>query len=196
MDCSTPALPVHHQFLEITQTHVHRVGDAIQPSHPLLSPSPPSFNLSQHQGLFQLFNSSHQVAKLLSFCFNISPSNEYSGLISFRMGWLDLLAVQGILKSLLQHHSSKASILLCSAFFIVQLSHPYMTTGKTIALTRWTFVDKVMSLLLNMLSRLVITFLPRSKRLLISWLQSPSAVIWEPRKIVSHCFHCFPIYFP
>ena len=116
------------------------------------------------------------------YSFSISPSNEYSGLISFRMDWMDLLAVQGTLKSLLQHHSSKASILLCSAFFRVQLSHPYMTTGKTITLTRWTFVDKVMSLLFNMLSRLVITFLPRSKRLLISWLQSPPAVILEPQK--------------
>ena len=134
--------------------------------------------------------------KYWSFIFNISPSNEHSGLISFRMDWLDLLAVQGTLKSLLQHHSSKPSILRHSAFFIVQLSHPYMTTGKTIALTRWTFVVKVMSLLLNMLSRLVITFLPGSKRLLISWLQSPFAVILEPRKIVSHCFHCFPIYLP
>ena len=120
-----------------------------------------------------------------TFSFNTSPSNEYSGLISFRIDWLDLLALRGTLKSLLQHHSSKASILLHSAFFIVQFSHPYMTTGKTIALTRWTFVDKVMSLLLNMLSRLVITFLPRSKHLLISWLQSPSAVILEPRKIKS-----------
>ena len=123
--------------------------------------------------------------KYWSFSFNMSSSNEHPGLISFRMDWLDLLAVQGTLKSLLQHHSSKASILQCSAFFIVQLSHPYMTTGKTIALPRWTFVDKVMSLLFNMLSRLVITFLPRSKRLLISWLQSPSAVILEPRKIKS-----------
>ena len=120
-----------------------------------------------------------------SFSFNISPSNEYSGLISFRMDCLDLLAVQGTLKSLLQHHSSKASILRHSAFFIIQLSHPYMTTGKTIALTRWTFVGKVMTLLLNMLSRLVITFLPRSKHLLILWLQSPSAVILEPKKIKS-----------
>ena len=121
-----------------------------------------------------------------SFSFSISPSNEYSGLISFRMDWLDLLAVQGkTLESLLQHHSSKASILWCSAFFIVQLSHPYMTTGKTIALTRWTFVAKVMSLLFNMLSRLVITFLPMSKHLLISWLQSSSAVILEPQKIKS-----------
>ena len=120
-----------------------------------------------------------------SFSFNITPSNEYSGLISFRMDWLDLLAVQRTLKSLLQHHSSKASILQCSAFFIVQLSHPYMATGKTITLTRWTFVGKVMSLLFNILSRLVITFLPRSKRLLISWLQSPSAVILQPKQIKS-----------
>ena len=131
--------------------------------------------------------------KYWRFSFSINPSNEYSGLI-FRMNWLDL-AVQGTLKSLLQHHSSKASIVWPSAFFIVQLSHPYMTTGKTIALSRWTFVGKGMSLLFNVLSRLVIAFLPRNKRLLISWLQSPSAVILEPRKIVSHCFHCFPIYF-
>ena len=120
--------------------------------------------------------------KYWSFSFSICPSNEHSGLISFRIDWLDLLALQGTLKSLLQHHSSKASILQCSAFFIVQLSHPYMTTGKTIALTRRTFIDKIMSLLFNMLSRLVITFLPRRKRLLISWLQSPSAVILEPKK--------------
>ena len=131
----------------------------------------------------QLFTSGGQ--KYWSFSFNISPSNEHPGLISLRMDWLDLLAVQGTLKSLLQHHGSKASILWCSAFFTVQLSHPYMTTGKTIALTRRTFVGKVMSLLLNMLSRLVIAFLPRSKRLLISWLQSPSAVILEPPKIKS-----------
>ena len=124
-------------------------------------------------------------SKYWSFSFSISPSNEHPGLISLRMDCLDLLAVQGTLKSLFQHHSSKASILRCSAFFIVQLSHPYMTTGKTIALTRWTFIGKVMSLLLNMLSRLVITFLPRSKYLLISWLQSPSAVTLEPPKINS-----------
>ena len=124
-------------------------------------------------------------SKYWSFSFNISPSNEHPGLISFRMDWLDLLAVQGTLKSLHQHHSSKVSILQCSAFFIVQLSHPYMTTGKTIALTRWTFVGKVMPLLFNILSRLLITFLPRSKHLLISWLQSPSAVILESRKINS-----------
>ena len=134
--------------------------------------------------------------KYWSFSFSISPSSEYSGLISFRMDWLDLLADQGTLTSLLQHHSSKASILWRSAFFIVQLSHSYMTTGKTIALTRWTFVGKVMSLLFNLLSRLVVTFLPRSKCLLISWLQSPSAVILESKKIVCHCFHCFPIYLP
>src|SRR5574341_1317531 len=123
-----------------------------------------------------------RLPKYWSFSFNISPSNEHPGLISFRIDWLDLLAVQGTLKSLLQHHHSKASILQHSAFFIVQLSHPYMTTGKTIALTRWTFVAKVISLLLNMLSRLVITFLPRSKCLLISWLQSPSAMILEPKE--------------
>ena len=135
--------------------------------------------------------------KYWSLSFSISSSNEHPGLISFRMDWLDLLAVQGTLKSLLQHHSSEASILQRSAFFTVQLSHPYMTTGKTIALIRQTFVGKVMTLLLNMLSRLVITFLPRSKRLLISWLQSPSAVILEPRKIksdtVSTLSHLFPM---
>ena len=130
--------------------------------------------------------------KYWSFSFSIDPSNEYSGLISFRIDWLDRLAVQATLKSVFQHHSSKASIPRCSAFFIVQLSHPYMTTGKTIALTRRTFVGKVMSLLFNMLSRLVITFLPRNKQLLISWLQSPSAVIWSPQNKVCHCFHCFP----
>ena len=134
--------------------------------------------------------------KYWSFSFNISPFDEYSGLVSFRIDWVDLLAVQGTLKSLLQHHSSKASILLCSAFLRVQLSHPYITTGKTIALTRRTFVGKVMSLLFNMLSRLVIVFLPKSKSLLISWLQSPSAVTLEPKNTVSHSFHCFPIYLP
>ena len=135
--------------------------------------------------------------KYWSLSFNISPSNEYSGLISFRMNWLDHLAVQGTFKTLLQHYSSKASILQCSAFFTIQLSHLYMITRKTIALTRQTFVGKVMSLLFNLLSRLVVTFLPRSKRLLISWLQSPSAVILEPPKNkVCHCFHCFPIYLP
>ena len=161
MNHSTPGLPVHHQLPESTQTHVHWDGDAIQPSHPLSSPSPPALNLSPHQGLFKWVSSSHQMAKYWSFSFNISPFNGYSGLISFRMDWLDLLAVQGTHKSLLQHHSPKASILWRSAFFIVQLSHPYMTTGKTIALTRWTFDGKVMFLLFNMLSRLVPWWLRR-----------------------------------
>ena len=161
---------------------------------PLLLPPSifPSIRVFSHESVLHI-----RWPKYWSFSFNISPSNEHSGLISFRMDLLDLLEVQGILKSLLQHHSSKASILRRSAFFIVQFSHPCMTTGETIALTRWTFVGKVMSLLFNMLSKLVITFLPRSKYLLISWLQSPSAVILEPPKNkVWHCFHCFPIYLP
>ena len=161
---------------------IEKEVDSILPSHPLSSPSPPAPNPSQHQGLFQWVM---RWPKYWSFSFSISPSNEHPGLISFRMDWLDLLAVQGTLKSLLQHHSSKASILRHSAFLTVQFLHPYMTTGKTIALTRRTFVGKVMSLLFNMLSRLVITLLPRSKCLLISWLQSPSAVILEPPKIKS-----------
>ena len=194
MDCSTPGFPVHHQLLEITQTHPPRVGDAIKPSHPLSSPFPLAFNLPQHQVLFQWVSSSHQVAKYWCFSLSISPSNKCSGLISFRMDWLDLLAVQGTLMSLLQHHSSKASILWHSAFFIVQLSHLHMTTGKTIALTRRIFVSKIMSLLSNMLSMLVIAFLPRSKHLLISQLQSPSAVILEPPQ--NKVCHCFPIYLP
>ena len=139
----------------------------------LLSPIPPSIRVFSNESTLHM-----RWPKYWSFNFSISPSKEHPGLISFRMDWLDLLVVQGTLKNLLQHHSSKALILRCSAFFTVQLSHPYMTTGKTMALTRWTFVGKVMSLLFNMLSRLVITFLPRSKHLLISWLQTPSAVIW------------------
>ena len=182
MNHSTPGLPVHHQLLESTQTHVHWVGDAIQSSHPLSSPSPPVLNVSQHQGLFKWVSSSHQVAKVLEFQLQHQSFQWTPRLISFRMDWLDLLAVQGTLKSLLQHHSSKASILRCSAFFTVQLSHLDMTTGKTIALTRKTSVDKVMSLLFNILSRLVITFLLRRKHLLISWLQSPSSVVWSPEK--------------
>ena len=146
----------------------------------LLPPIPPSIRVFSNESTLRM-----SWPKYWSFRFGISPSNEHPGLISLRMDWLDLLAVQGTLKSLFQHHSSKASILQHSAFFTVQLSHPYMTIGKTIALTRWTFVGNVMSLLLNMLSRLVIGFLPRSKRLLISWLQSPSAVILEPKKIKS-----------
>jgi len=196
VECSTPGLLVHRQRPEFTQTHAHWVSDTIQSSHPLWSPFPPAFNLSQDQCLFKWVSSLHQVTKVLDFQLNISPSNEYSGLISFRMDWLDLLAIQGNLKSLLQHHSLKASILQWSAYFIVQLSHPYMTTGKTIALTRWTFVGKVISLLFNVLPRLLITFIPRSKHLLSLWLQSPSAVILEAQNIVCHCFHCFPIYLP
>ena len=154
---------------------------------PLLPPVPPSIRVFSNESTLHI-----RWLKYWSFSFSISPSNEHPGLISFRMDWLDLLAVQGTLKSLLQHHSSEASMFRCSAFLTVQLSHPYMTTGKTIALTRWTFVGKVMSLLFNMLSRLVITFLPRSKCLLISWLQS----FWSPQNKVCHCFYCFPIYLP
>ena len=175
MNRKTPGLPVHHQLPEFSQTHVHRVSDAIQPSHPLSSPSPPAPPIPPSIRVFSNESTLRmRWQKYWSFCFSIIPSKEIPGLISFRMDWLDLLAVQRTLKSLLQHHSSKASILQCSAFFTIQLSHSYMTTGKTIALTRQTFVGKVMSLLFNMLSRLVITFLSRSKRLLISWLQSPS----------------------
>ena len=159
--------------------------------HPLLLPSVfPSTRVFSNESVLCI-----RWPKYCSFSFSISPSNEYSGFISYRMDWLDLLTVQGTLKSPLQHHSSKASILWHSTFFIVQLSLPYMTTGKIIAF-RWTFVGKVMSLLFNMLSRLVITSIPRSKHLLSSWLQSPSAVILEPQNKVWHCFHCFPIYLP
>ena len=200
MNRSTPGLPVHHQLPEFTQTQVHRVG---MPSshlilcHPflLLPPIPPSIRVFSNESILHM-----RWPKYWSLSLSISPSKEHPGLISFRMDWLDLLAVQGTLKSLLQHRSSKASILWRSAFFTVQLSHPYMTTGKTIVLIRWTCVGQVMSLLLNMLSRLVLTFLPRSKHLLISWLQSQSAVILEPPKNkvchCCHCFHCFPIYLP
>ena len=182
MDCSMPGFPVLHYLPEFAQTHDHWISDAIQPSYPWSHPSPPALNLSQHQGLFQWVSFSHQWPKYWSFSFSISSSNEYSRLISFGIDWFDLLAVQGTLKSLLQHHSSKASILWHSAFFMVQLSHLYMTTGKIIALSRQTFVGKVMSLLFNMLSRLVKAFLSMSKCLLISWLQSPSSVILEPPK--------------
>ena len=178
---------------ELARAHVHWISDAIQSSYPL---SPLLFMPSIFPSIRVFSNKSAlpiRWPKYWSFSFSISFSNEHSWLISFRMDWLDLLAVQGTLKSLLQYDSSKASILWHSAFFMVQLSHPYMTTGKTIALTRRTFVGKVMSLLLNTLSRLVITFLPRSKRLLISWLQSSSAVILEPKNKVCHCF---PIYLP
>ena len=177
MNRSTPGLPVHHQLLESTQTHVH--------CHPIISSyvitfssCPQSFPASGSFQMSQLFSSGGQSIGVSA---STSVLPKHPGLISFRMDWLDLLAVQGTLKSLLQHHSSKASILWCSAFFIVQLSHFYMTTGKTIALTGWTFVGKVMALPFNMLSRLVKAFFPRRKCLLISWLQSPSAAILEPK---------------
>ena len=180
MDCSTPGIPVLHQFPESAQTHVHWVTDAIQPSHPLLPPSPLALNFSQHQGLSSESALHIRWPKYWSVSFSISLSDEYSWLIFFRIDWFDLLAIQGTLKSLLQYHSSKASILLHSAFFMVQLSHPYTTIGQTIALTTWTSVGKVMSLLFNILSRSVMAFLPRSKCLLISWLQSSAAVILKP----------------
>ena len=158
----------------------------------LLPPIPPSIRVFSNESTLLM-----RWPNYWSFSFSISPSNEHPGLISFRMDLLDLLAVQGTLKSLLQHHRSKASILRCSALFVVRPSHPYVTTEKTVTLTRWIFVGKVMSLLFSMLPRLVIAFLPRSKHLLISWLQSPSAVILEPKKIKScHCFYCFPMYLP
>ena len=196
MDCSMLGFPVHHQLPELTETHAHWIGDAIQPSHPLSSPSPAAFSLSQHQGLFPESALCIRWPKYWSFSIDISPSNEHPGLISFRMDWLDLLSVQRTLKSLLQHHSSKASILQLSAFFIIQLSHPFMTTGKTIALTRWTFVGKVMSLIFNMLPRLVIAFLPRSKRLNFTAAVTICNDFGAQKNKVSHCFHCFPIYLP
>ena len=182
MDCSTPGLPVHHQLPEFTQTHIHWVSDAIQPSHPVssvpFSSCPQSFPPSGSFPASQLFASGGQSIGALA---SVLPMN-ITGWFPLGFDLLDLLAAEGTLKSLLQHHNSKASILRLSAFFMVQLSHPYMITGKTIALTRWTFVGKIMSLLFNTLSRWVIAFLPRSKHLLISWLQSPSAVILEPPK--------------
>ena len=196
MDCSMPGL------LSITNSRSSPKPMSIESVMPsnhlnlccllLLLPSIfPSIRVFSNESALHI-----RWPKYWNFSFNISPTNEHPGLISFRMDWLDLLAVQGTLKSLLQHHSSKASILQFSVFFIVQLSHPYRTNRKTIAKTIQTFAGKVMSLLFNMLSRLVITFLLRSKCLLISWLQSPSAVILEHRKIVCHCFQCFPIYLP
>ena len=186
MDCSSPGLPVHCQLLELTQTHVHWVGNAIQPSHPLSSPSPPAFNPSQCQGLFQGVSSLHQVAKVLefhlqhqSFQWIFRTDFLYDGLVGSPCNPRD---PSGVFSNTTVQ---KQSTLRCSAFFIVQLSYPYKTTGKTVALIRCTFVGKVMSLLFNMLSTLVITFLPRSKHLLISWLQSPSAVILDPPQIKS-----------
>ena len=155
IDCSPPASSVLHYLLEFAQTSVHWIDDPIQPSRPLLPSFPPALNLSQDQGLFQWVSSLHHVARVLGFSFRVSPSNEYSGLISLRINWFDLTVVQGTLKSLLQHHSSEASILRCSAFFMAQLSYAYMTTGETIAWTIWSFVGKVMSLLFKMLFRFV-----------------------------------------
>ena len=192
MDCSTPGFPVHHQLLKLAQTHVHRFCDAIQPSHPLSSPSPPALNLFQHQGLFQWVSSSHQVAKVLEVQLQHQSFQWIFRTDLFSMDCLDLYAVQGTLKSLLQYHSSKASILWCSAVFIVQLLHPNMTIGKTIASARLTFGGKLMSLLFNTLSRLVKASLPRNKHLSTSWLQSPSAVILEPKKINLSLFPLFP----
>ena len=196
LNCRVPGLHVHHlsqTFPKLMSTELVMPSSHLILCHLLLLlPSIfPSIRIFSNESALHI-----RWPKYWSFSFNISPFSKHSGLIS--LGWTGcLLAVQGTLKSLLQHHNSKASILWCSAYFIVQLSHPYMTTGKTIALTRQTFVGKIMSLFFNVLSRLVITFLPRSKHLLVSWLQSPSAVILEPKKIKSsHCFHCFPIYFP
>ena len=197
-DSVTPWIAAHQASLSISNSRSllkHMSIKSVTPSNHLILCRPllllpsifPSIRVFSNESTLCI-----RWPKYWNFSFNISPSNEHPGLISFRMDWLDLLAVQGTLKSLFQHHSSKASILQRLAFFIVQLAHPYMTTGKTIALIRWAFVGKVMSLLINMLSRLVTTFLPRSKRLLISWLQSPSAVILEPRKIKSAMFPLFP----
>ena len=202
-DSATPWITAHQASLSITNSRSPHKPTSIESVIPsshliicrpllLLPPIPPSIRVSSNESTLCM-----RWSKYWSFSFSIIPSKEHPGLISSRMDWLDLLAVQGTLKSLLQHHSSKASILQCSVFFTVQLSYPYMTTGKTIALTRWNFVGKVMSLLLNMLSRLVITFLPRSKCLLISRLQSTSAVILKsPQNKVWHYFHYFPNYFP
>ena len=200
----TPQTASHQASLSITNSQsllrLRSIRSVIPSSHIILSrpllllpPILPSIRVFSTEAVLRI-----RWPKYWSFSFSISPSNEQSGLISFRIDWFDLLAVQGTLKNHLQHHSSKASILWSSAFFIVQLSYSYMTTGKTKTLTtRWTFVGKVMSLLFNKLSRLIVAFLPRSKRLLISWLQSPSAVILEPPlKKVCQCFHCFPIYLP
>ena len=194
MECSTSDFPVFHHLPEFAQTHVHRVGNTIQPTHPLL---PPFFLPSIFPNIMVFSNElvlCIRWPKNWSFSFSISPYNEYSGLISFRIDWCDLLSVQGTFKSLFQHHNSKASILWCSAHFLVQLSHLYMTTGKTTALTRQTFVGKSTSLLFNMLPRFVITFLPRYKHLLISWLQPLSAMILEPKKIKSATVSIFPTF--
>ena len=190
----------NHQLPELIQTHVHRINDATQPSHPLSSPFPLAINIFPHQCLFQWVSSSHQVSKILEFQLQQQYFQWIFRTDFLRRDWLDLLAVQGTLKSLLQHHNSKASILWHSAFFLVQFTYSCMTTGKSIDFTRWIVVGKVMSLLFNMLSRLDILYLPGSKYLLISGLHSPSAMILEPspdkKKKICHCSHCFHIYFP
>ena len=193
IDCNTPGFPIHHHLPELAQTHFHWVNDAIQPSHPVSSPSP-AFDLSQHQGVLNESVLHIRWPNYQSFSFNISPSSEYTGLISFRMDWLDLLAAQGTLKSLLPTTHFKSINLLALSLLYGPTLHIHTWHWKN---HRFDYVDlcqQVMSLLFNMLSRLVIAFLPRSKHLLISWLQSPFTVIWEPKKIKSHCFHCFPIY--
>ena len=193
-----PGFPVLQQLPEFTQTHVHRVGNAFQPSHPLSSPSPLTLNLSQHQGLFKWVSFSHQVAKVLgvSALASVLPMN-IQWLISFKIDWLDLLAVQGTLKSLLQHRSLKASIPRCPAFFMVQFLHPYMTTGKSIVLTIQTLIGKVMCLLFNTLSRFVIAFLPRSKCLDFEAAVTVHSDFGAPKIKVCHCFHFYcPFYLP
>ena len=196
MECSTPGFPVLHYLPEFAQTHDCWVSDAIQPSYPLsplllLPSSLPSIRVFSNELAFCI-----KWPKYWSFSFSISPSNEYSGFISLGIDWFELLTVQGTLKSLLQHHNSDASILWCSAFFMVQLSHPCMTTRKTVALTILTFIVKMVSLLFNMLSRFTIIFLTRSKCLLIFWLQSPSTVILEPKKMKPDTCYFPPIYLP
>ena len=192
MKCSMPGFPVLHYLLEFSQIHLHCVNDTIQTSLPLLPSSPPTLNLSEHWVFSSELALHIRWPKYWRLSSSVHLSNEYSGLISFRMDWFDLLSVQRTLKSLLQQHNSKASILWCSTFFMVQLSHSYMTTGRTIALTIRTFVGRVMSLLFNTLSRYILAFFPRSKHLLISWLQSLSAMILEPKKIKSVTVSTFP----
>ena len=196
MNYSMPGFPVLHYLPEVAQTHVHWVGDAIQPSYPLFPPSSPALNLSQHQGLFQWVSSWHQVARLLEHQYQHQSFQWIFRVISFRIDWFERLAVRGT-ASLLQHHNAKGSILQCSAFFMVQFSYLYMTTGKTIASSIWTFVGKVMSLLFDMLFRFVIAFLQRSKCLLVSWLQSlVHSNFGAQENKICHYFHCFPIYLP
>ena len=192
MDCSTPGFPVHHKLPESAQTHVHWVSDAIQPSHPLWAPFSrpsifPSIRVFSIESILCI-----RWTKYWSFSFSITPSNDYSGLISFRIAWLHICAVQGTLKSLLQHHSSRAPILQCSAFFIVQLSHPYMTTGKTIALTRWTLVCKVMYLLFHMMSRLITAFLPRKGRKSFNFMAA--VTIWSDLGALKNSLSLFPLF--